>query len=155
MSNISISPIDTARRIETTKPATVPPHDSPTSNILNKIEATNNQNSHIGTFATTSEPKTGADLAGLYLPDETADRRSQYAAIYDQTRSIDPEPPTDIEALRAYFTFEGDVIKAVAHLRCFMSLKELGFPDDEISTALIMHNNNQEQALEYLIRGQS
>lgn len=93
------------------------------------------------------------EVASLYLPDETDERREHFARVWRETRSLGPPPPTDIEVLRAFFTFEGDVDKAICHLRPYMALKELGFPEEDICTTLLLYNNNQEEALEHLIRG--
>lgn len=98
-------------------------------------------------------PASASELASLYLPDETSERREQFARIWQDTRSLGPPPPTDIEVLWAFLTFEGDAAKATTHLQAYIALKELGFPKDDICTTLLLYNNNQEEALEHLIRG--
>lgn len=96
--------------------------------------------------------KTPEEIARLYLPDETVERQAIYSEMFRLTRTLSPAP-TSAEVLRAYFAYEGNVDKGVAALGSFVALKELGFPVVNIWLALLMYNNNQEEALEYLIRG--
>lgn len=104
------------------------------------------------TQQTIASDKSGEEIALLYLPDETPARQAQLSQIWMRTRSLSTTP-NDIEVLKAYFTFDGNVQQSVQHLSSYIALKELGFPDDDISKALLQYNNNQEEALEYLIRG--
>lgn len=57
-----------------------------------------------------------------------------------------------MDILRAFFLFEGEEGKALDYLKGFISLKELGFPEDQISTALLLYKNNVDEALDHLMK---
>lgn len=91
------------------------------------------------------------ELAQLYLPDETPERRLLFSEIYLASRNL-PEVPPDLDVLQAYFLYDGSVKEASDHLKVSRSLKELGFPKDKIQTALLLFKNNFEEALEHLVK---
>ncbi|PJF18220.1 hypothetical protein PSACC_01967 [Paramicrosporidium saccamoebae] len=99
--------------------------------------------------ASLSDTEKGKELSLLYLPDDTAERRAAFSRLYLATREIQP---TDMDVLRAFFLFEGEVEGAVKYLTAFISLNEFGFPEDQISTALLLYKNNMEEALEHLMK---
>jgi hypothetical protein len=95
---------------------------------------------------------TGAEAARKYLAEDTLERKDNFAAIWDATRSVSSTgPPSDEDVLRAYFTFDGDRESAIRHLTALLYLKELGFPADDIHNALLLSNGNREDALEQLL----
>lgn len=91
------------------------------------------------------------ELSLLYLPDDTEAQRELFCKIYAavQRHSL---PASDMEILRAYFLFEGDAAQAIPYLRAFLALRELGFPEDQISAALLLYKNDQEETLEHLMK---
>lgn len=92
-----------------------------------------------------------AELGRSYLPQDGPERQAAFALLYIRTRKVG-SPPTELDVLKAFFIQDGDADKAEAYLQAFVSLQELGFPDDQITTALLLNNNNMEEALEYLMR---
>lgn len=91
------------------------------------------------------------ELAALYLPDDTAERRDCFQQIYVATRGL-PSQPADLDILKAYFLFDGNVDKSVKYVKAMASLLELGFPEDNISTALLNTDCVLDEALDYLIK---
>ena len=59
---------------------------------------------------------------------------------------------TDAMILRAFNMFEGDADKAAAFLPIFEELTDLGFAEDEVISALLLHENDREAALDYLMK---
>lgn len=92
-----------------------------------------------------------AELAQLYLPDDTAERRGFFTQIYLASQSLEA-PPGDLLVLRAYFLHDGRVEEAVKYLRAFAYLSELGFQEEQINTALLLHKNHLDEALDYLMK---
>lgn len=92
-----------------------------------------------------------AELAQLYLPDDTAERRHLFTQIYLASRGLEA-PPSDLLVLRAYFLHDGQVEEAVKYLRAFAYLSELGFPEEQTNTALLLHKNHLDEALDYLMK---
>lgn len=91
------------------------------------------------------------ELASLYLPDDTAERRECFQEIYVATRDLS-NPPADLDVLKAYFLFDGDVGKSVKYVRAMASLLELGFAEDSTSTALLNTDCVLDDALDYIIK---
>lgn len=58
----------------------------------------------------------------------------------------------DASMLRAFNLFEGDISRAVAFLPLFLELTELGFGEDEVVSALLLHSNDREAALDHLMK---
>jgi len=122
--------------------------ERPNTSIINKTNP-----SHSFTMSTMTKALGNSSLASmekcnLYLPNETEEKKIAYCTLWDATR---PMSPDDMDVLRAFFQFDGNVERATLFLKSFLALKELGFPEDKITTALMMHNNDQDMALDYLM----
>lgn len=89
-----------------------------------------------------------AEKCNLYLLNETEEKKIAYCSLWDATRSLAPD---DMDVLRAFFQFDGNVEKAFLFLKSFLALRELGFSEEKITAALLMNDNNQDRALDYLM----
>jgi hypothetical protein len=72
-----------------------------------------------------------------------------YTGVYEKAPELSVE---DALMLRAFNMFEGDVDKAAAFLPVFEELCDLGFETDEVISALLLHENDREAALDYLMK---
>jgi hypothetical protein len=93
------------------------------------------------------------ELSLLYLPDDTEERRRAFCKLYmDTMRSSSAANLNDLDILRSYLLFDADSLKALPYLISMANLKEMGFEEERISSALLMFNCNQEEALEHLMK---
>jgi hypothetical protein len=58
-----------------------------------------------------------------------------------------------MDALRGFYLFQEDSAQVMSYLDNFSTLSDLGFEQEKIDLAILTHQNNQEQALEELMKG--
>ncbi len=74
---------------------------------------------------------------------------SFYTNVFEKCSTLSVE---DALVLRVFNMFEGDVCKAAAFLPVFEELTDLGFAEDDVISALLLHENDREAALGYLMQ---
>lgn len=99
------------------------------------------------------------ELSMLYMPDDTAQRKTDFQNLYIRVRSSSEKTTgsqftnlPEMDILRAYLLHDGDANLSYSYLVAFSRIKELGFPDDQISTALLQYRNDEDAALDYLMK---
>lgn len=90
------------------------------------------------------------EIANSYLPGESDGRKIAFQAIWEVGRREGAE----IEVcLNAFFLSPDDPSKSIEYLRAFLALRELGFPENDISVALLQTGNDRDKAIDILMNG--
>jgi hypothetical protein len=106
----------------------------------------------LGKTKLTDEPSASSmETAKAYLPDESQEKIFFFAKGIDRATKLGL---TDLDALRAFYMWNGEMTAMVAYLEAFRNLRDLGFDQEIIDAALIRHNNDQDSALSYIMEHQ-